>query len=396
MANTQQKSGASAGAANGLPEPIQDGLGATIMGPHNVPLERENPDLLASPQTDTGTIPNLKFPFSAARNRLLTGGWAREVTALEVPVATEISGVDMRLKPGAIRELHWHKQAEWAYMLAGRCRITVIDPEGRNFIDDLGVGDLWFFPSGYPHSIQGLAEGCEFVLVFDDGNFSENNTFLLTDWFKHTPRSVLAKNFGVSEAAFANLPTDPDYQRYIFNGKVPPPLAQDAVRSPAGTAPQAFSYHMLAQDPIKVSGGQVRITDSSIFPVAKTIAAALEEVEPGGMRELHWHPNADEWQYWIGGKGRMTVFAASGKARTFDYQAGDVGYVPRTMGHYVENTGDEALRFLALFRSDHYADVSLAQWLALTPPELVQAHLNVDDQTMAAVSKNKDKPLFVK
>ncbi len=396
MANIQQKSGAGAGSANGLPQPIQDGLGATILGPHNVPLERENPDLLASPQTDTGTIPNLKFSFAAARNRLLTGGWAREVTALELPVATEIAGVNMRLTPGGIRELHWHKQAEWAYMLAGRSRITIIDPEGRNFIDDLGMGDLWFFPSGYPHSIQGLAEGCEFVLVFDDGNFSENNTFLLTDLFKHTPRSVLAKNFGVSASAFANLPTDPDYQRYMFAGKVPPPLAQDAVRSPAGTAPQAFSHHMLAQEPIKVSGGQVRITDASIFPVSKTIAAALEEVEPGGMRELHWHPNADEWQYYVGGKGRMTVFAASGKARTFDYQAGDVGYVPRTMGHYVENTGDEALRFLALFRSDHYADVSLAQWLALTPPELVQAHLNVDDQTMAAVSKNKDKPLFVK
>jgi oxalate decarboxylase len=269
MANTLQ----SRAAHDGRPEPIQGNLGATILGPRNVPLEQENPDLLVSPQTDTGTIPNLKFSFSAARNRILTGGWAREVTALELPVATEISRVNMRLTPGGIRELHWHKQSEWAYMLAGRSRITIIDPEGRNFIDDLGVGDRWFFPSGYPHSIQGLEEGCEFVLVFDDGSFSENNTFLLTDWFKHTPRSVLAKNFGVPESAFANLPTDPDYQRYMCAGKVPPPLAQDAVRSPAGAAPQAFSHHMLAQKPI---------TDSSIFPASKTIAAALEEVGPGG------------------------------------------------------------------------------------------------------------------
>lgn len=395
MANTVQNPSVEA-APDGRPEPIQGNLGATILGPHNVPLERENPDLLVSPQTDEGTIPNLKFSFAAARNRILTGGWAREVTALELPVATEISGVDMRLKPGGIRELHWHKQAEWAFMLAGRCRITCIDPEGRTFIDDLGVGDLWFFPSGDPHSIQGLEEGCEFVLVFDDGNFSENNTFLLTDWFKHTPRSVLAKNFGVSEAAFANLPTDPDYQRYMFNGKVPGPLATDAVQSPAGTVPKWFSHHMLAQEPIKVSGGQVRITDSSNFPAATTIAAALLEVEPGAMRELHWHPNADEWQYYLAGQGRMTVFASSGKARTFDYQAGDVGYVPRAMGHYVENTGDETLTFLALFRSPHYADVSLAQWLALVPPELVQAHLNVDQQTMAAISARKDKPLILK
>jgi oxalate decarboxylase len=397
MANTlQQRRGGKGTDSNGLPQPIQGNLGATIMGPHNVPLERENPDLLTSPQTDHGTIPNLKYSFANARNRILTGGWSREVTDRELPIATELAGVNMRLKPGGIRELHWHKEAEWAYMLAGRCRITLIDQDGRNFIDDVGVGDLWNFPSGLPHSIQGLEEGCEFLLVFDDGHFSENETFLLTDWLKYTPRSVVAKNFGLPASAFDNLPTEPDYQRYMFAGKVPPPLAQDAVKSPAGTVPQSISHHMLAQKPIKVAGGQVRITDSSNFPVSTTIAAALVEIEPGGMRELHWHPNADEWQYYISGQGRMTVFASSSKARTFDYQAGDVGYVPRAMGHYVENTGDETLTFLEMFRSNRFADVSLAQWLALTPPELVQAHLNVDQKAMAAISARKDKPVVVK
>jgi oxalate decarboxylase len=89
----------------------------------------------------------------------------------------------------------------------------------------------------------------------------------------------------------------------------------------------------------------------------------------------------------------MTVFASAGKARTFDYQAGDVGYVPFAMGHYIENTGNETLRFLELFRSPRFADVSLNQWMALTPPELVQAHLNLDEETMAAL--RKDKPIVV-
>src|SRR5262249_53004717 len=195
------------------------------------------------------------------------------------------------------------------YMLAGHARITAVDQDGRNFIDDVGMGDLWNFPAGIPHSIQGLEEGCEFLLVFDDGNFSENETFLLTDWLKHTPRAILAKNFGVPASAFANLPTDPDYERYIFAGKVPGPLASDTVHSPAGGVPSTFSHRMLAQEPTKVAGGRARVTDSSNFPVASTIAAALVEIEPGGMRELHWHPNADEWQYYIGGQGRMTVFA---------------------------------------------------------------------------------------
>lgn len=374
---------------DGGPQPIRGERGASIMGPRNVPIERENPDLLASPETDAGTIPNLKFSYSAARNRLTTGGWAREVTVRELPIATTLAGVNMRLKPGGIREMHWHKEAEWAYMLAGRARITAIDPEGRNFIDDVGAGDLWNFPAGVPHSIQGLEEGCEFLLVFDDGNFSENETFLITDWFMHTPREVLAKNFGVPKKAFDNLPSDIDHTRYVFSGKVPVPLAHDAVRSPAGAARTSYSYRMLEQPPIKGPGGQARVVDSTNFPAASTIAAALVDVEPGCMREMHWHPNNDEWQYYISGRGRMTVFASSGKARTFDYQAGDVGYVPFAMGHYIENTGDERLCFLELFRSPRFADVSLNQWMALTPPELVKAHLNLDDETVAALRKDK-------
>jgi oxalate decarboxylase len=374
-------------------EPIRDGVGASILGPRNVPLERENPALLASPSTDAGTIPNLKFSYAAARNRLLTGGWSREVTVRELPIATQLAGVNMRLKPGGIREMHWHKEAEWAYMLAGSARITVVDQEGRNFIDDVGVGDLWNFPSGIPHSIQALGEGCEFLLVFDDGSFSENETFLITDWFAHTPRDVLAKNFGVPESAFAHIPLDGDHSRYIFDGTVPGPLAADAVSAPAGTVPTRFSHRLLAQPPVEISGGRVRIVDSSNFPAATTIAAALVEVDPGAIRELHWHPNNDEWQYYISGRGQMTVFASSGKARTFDYQAGDVGYVPFAMGHYVENTGDEPLRFLEMFRSDHFADISLAQWMALTPRELVKAHLNLDDETMDAIAAAKDKPI---
>ena len=378
-----------------LPQPMRDGVGATIMGPHNVPLERENPHLLASPDTDAGTIPNLKFSFSAAHNRLLPGGWSREVTVRELPISTTMAGVNMRLKPGAIRELHWHKEAEWAYMLAGSARITAIDADGRNFIDDLGVGDLWNFRAGLPHSIQALADGCEFLLVFDDGAFSENETFLLTDWMVHTPLAVLAKNFGVTEDALANIPKDPDHERYIFNGEVPPALANDVVQGPAGTA-MRMTHRLLEQEPAEVPGGRVRIVDSSNFPAASTIAAALVELDPGAMRELHWHPTNDEWQYYISGQAQMTVFASSGHARTFDYQAGDVGYVPFAMGHYILNTGTEPVRFLEMFKSPRYADVSLNQWLALTPPELVKAHLNLDDATTAAVTADKKKQLIVR
>ncbi|HEY4383658.1 MAG TPA: oxalate decarboxylase family bicupin [Ktedonobacteraceae bacterium] len=372
-----------------IPQPMRDGVGATDPGPRNSALDRQNPDLLTPPRTDSGTVPNLKYSFSMSHNRLQDGGWAREVTVRELPISTTLAGVNMRLKPGGIREMHWHKPAEWAYMLNGRARITGVDGEGRNFIDDVGVGDLWYFPSGIPHSIQGLEEGCEFLLVFDDPNFSENSTFAISDWFLHTPKDALAKNFGVSESDLATIPS---HELYIFQSKVPGPLAADRVTSPAGTAPKSFSYHLMAQEPMRSKGGTVRIADSTTFPVSTTIAAALAEVEPGGIRELHWHPNNDEWQYYIEGQGRMTVFASGSVARTFDYQVGDVGYVPFAMGHYIENTGDTPLRFLELFRSSYDADISLNQWMALTPPELVRAHLNLNQNMMNALHKER-KPI---
>jgi oxalate decarboxylase len=182
---------------NRAPQPTRGNEGGTDPSPRNVALDRQNPDILTPPSTDSGTIPNLKFSFGLAHSRLLTGGWTRQVTVRELPIATTLAGVDMRLNPGGVRELHWHKQAEWAYMLNGRARISAIDQDGRNFLDDVGVGDLWNFPAGLPHSIQALEEGCEFLLVFDDGNFSEDSTFLISDWFTHTPKEVLAKNFGV-------------------------------------------------------------------------------------------------------------------------------------------------------------------------------------------------------
>jgi oxalate decarboxylase len=368
------------------PEPIRGKDGASDPGPRNVVRDRQNPDMLRPPETDRGTIPNLRFSFSDAPMRLEEGGWTREVTARELPAATTLAGVNMRLKPGGVRELHWHKQAEWSYMLDGRARITAVDPEGRNFVDDVDVGDLWYFPAGIPHSIQGLEKGCEFLLVFDDGAFSENSTFLISEWFAHTPRDVLAKNFGVQESDFDNLPRS---ERYIFQSRIPGPSQDDRVAAPNGPVPLRFSHRLLSQDPVRSPGGTVRMADSSNFPAAKTIAAALVEIEPGAMREMHWHPNNDEWQYYIEGDARMTVFAGEAKARTFNYHAGDVGYVPFAMGHYVENIGEGPVRFLEMFKSDRFAGMSLNQWMALTPPELVQDHLHLNRNMMSALHKQK-------
>jgi len=366
---------------------------ASDPGPTNPALDTANPDSNNPVITDAGGVQTFKYPFSFAHKRLHEGGWSREVTQRELSVSKTLAGVDMRLTAGGIRELHWHTAAEWAFMLYGTARITCIDADGKSFVTDVKENDLWFFPPGIPHSIQGLApDGCEFLLVFDDGNFSEYETVLLSDWMAHTPRDVVAKNFGVSQKALANLPKK---ELFIFQAAVPGSLEEDrrVAAAKLGASPIDFAFRTMQAPPVmRNNTGEVRIIDSKNFKVTTT-AAAVVTLKPGGLRELHWHPNADEWQYFFAGKGRMTVFATGGRARTMDFETGDVGYIQKTLPHYIENTGTTDLKFLEMFKASVYQDLALSAWLTHTPPELVAAHLNLDKATLDAIPK--DKPLIM-
>ncbi|THV07830.1 oxalate decarboxylase [Dendrothele bispora CBS 962.96] len=369
------------------PTPERNQLGASILGPSNIPIELENPDLLAPPTSDHGSVDNAKWPFSLSHNRMQTGGWARQENIGVMPIAQAMASVNMRLEAGAIRELHWHKTSEWAYVLKGTTQVTSVDSQGRNFVANVGPGDLWFFPPGIPHSLQATdddPDGSEFILIFDDGAFSEDATFLLTDWLSHVPAEVIQKNFQASPGAFDHIPAQ---ELYIFPAA--PPQGATAPESPQGQIPQSFVFQLSQMNATQLSGGSVKIVDSTVFPVSTTIAVAEVTVEPGAMRELHWHPTQDEWSFFLSGEGRVTIFASQGNARTFNYQPGDIGYVPAAMGHYVENTGNSTLRFLEIFNTDRFQDISLNQWLALTPPDLVKAHLALDDDTIAHLSKTK-------
>jgi len=267
-------------------------------------------------------------------------------------------------------------------------KITAINQDGQVFVDTVGPEDLWYFPAGMPHSIQATNEdpnGSEFLLVFDQGDFSDDDTFLLTDWMAHVPMEVLAKNFQLPESAFSRIPSQ---QLYIFPGVSPAPN-EPAPVSATGVVPESFSYHLSQVPATPLSGGTIKTFDTRTFKIAETIVGALVTVQPGGIREMHWHPTQPEWDYILTGQARMTIFAAQETANTFDYQAGDIGYVPPTYGHYIENTGNTTLKYLEIFNSNLVQDISLQQWLALTPPDLVKAHLGFSDATIDHLNKTK-------
>jgi oxalate decarboxylase len=219
--------------------------------------------------------------------------------------------------------------------------------------------------------------------------FSEDNTFLLSEWVAHTPKDVLSKNFNLDKAALAKLPTD---SMYIFPADLPKSLAQDraAVGGQKVQSPVQYTFKMASMVPqFRTSGGETRIVDSHNFPASKNIAAAMLTIKPGAMRELHWHPNASEWQYYIAGKGRMAVFSPVGSARTVDVRANDVGYVSATAGHYIENTGNTDLVALEMFKAHEFVDVSLNNWIRHLPPEMVTSHLRLDANTTRSIPSEK-------
>jgi oxalate decarboxylase len=362
-------------------------------GQENKPLLDENPNSNMPPPTDHGDVGPIWYSFDLVHKRVEEGGWTHQVTERELPSSKDLTGVNMRLTRGSYRELHWHTANEWAFMLNGNARVTVLNPDGTIFIDDVSKGDLWYFPAGFPHSIQGLGpgDGCEFLLVFDDGMFSEDGTFLISEWVAHTPPEILAKNFGLDKSALTKLPTK---DLYIFPGTVPGSLAQDraTVGGRSVESPIRYTFKMEAMAPTKkTAGGEVRVVDSHNFPAAKNIAAGLVTIKPGGMRELHWHPNASEWQFYIAGKGRMTVFMPVDRARTMDFNANDVGFVPPVAGHYIENTGDTDLVFLEMFKADEFLDVSLNNWIRRLPPQMVTEHLNLDEATIKKIPAEKQE-----
>jgi oxalate decarboxylase len=310
------------------------------------------------------------------------GGNAREASAIEFPASTGIAGVSMRLAPGGMRELHWHANAaEWGYVVSGRCRTTLIHPSATWATEDHDTGDTWYFPRGYGHMIQTLGdEECHFILAFDNGFFSENATFSVSDWIARTPPEIVAKSLGMDAGALGELP---DHEVYMASGPVPPDPLPAPGAGAERPAPEGHRYPLLATEPRRFAGGSLRIVSSHEFPISRTMTSAFLELQPGAVREMHWHPNSDEWQYVLAGSARMTVFASLGKAATAELAAGDVGYAPMGYGHYIESTGDEPCRMLLAFNSGTYEEIGLSGWVAANPREVVATNLGLSGEAAA-------------
>ncbi len=337
------------------------------LGPTDYAFKNNAPDpLLAGPE-----LPTFKFALEKSTGRVRDGSFGKEATVEQLPISKGLAGVSMQLQPGVMREMHWHATAaEWAFVIAGNCRTTVVDPQGNSETNDFEPGDVWYFPRGHAHVIQCLGnEPCHFILIFDNGYFSEFGTFSVTDWLGHAPAALLAKNFGVLESEFAKFPRE---EVYFAKGEIPPSQPASPLQGDGPRPPHSHKYRLLGQPPHSTyAGGREWRVGMEEFPVSETMTGVVLELEPGALRELHWHPTSDEWQYVLSGQLSVTLFGSHGRFRTETLAGGDVGYVPQGYGHSIENVGSEPARILIAFNTGHYEAIDLSQWIAGNPAYLL-------------------------
>jgi oxalate decarboxylase len=371
---------------------IAAGMTAGMVGTRRI--EAGDPSFMNNvpdPLVSGKDLPTFKFALEKSKGKVIGNSYGKEATVEQLPISKGIAGVSMKIEPGAMRELHWHATAaEWAFVIEGRTRTTVIDPQGYAETNDFGPGDVWYFPRGHAHMLECLGDKpTHFILIFDNGYFSEFGTFSITDWLGHIPKVLLAKNFGLPESTFDGFPTKEVY----FARGAAPPEKQSIPLQGRKLPPQTHKFELLEQDPHALyKGGREWRVDSSRFPISKTVTGVVLDLEPGALRELHWHPTADEWQYLIEGKISVTMFGSDGRYRTETLEKGDVGYIPQGYGHSIENVGDKPCRALIGLNTGVYEAIDLSQWIAGNPLDVLATNFG---KPAALFEKFPRKDVFI-
>lgn len=196
------------------------------------------------------TLPSFRYRLEQQPPHTSCGGLVRGASVRQFPVSQGIAGASMRLQPGCLRELHWHTTAaELGYVVSGSCHTTVLSPDGAA-TDTFGPGDVWYFPRGWGHSIQGTGPSeCHFILIFDNGAFAEDHTLSISDWLAHTSLAVVSQSLGLGMEWTAKLPKG---ETYFAEATVPDDSFARATPRAKPTLSTTHRYPLGAQQPPRV------------------------------------------------------------------------------------------------------------------------------------------------
>ena len=151
-----------------------------------------------------------------------------------------------------------------------------------------------------------------------------------------------------------------------------------------------FSYNLEASEPQSFTGGTLRTATSTNIPALEGFSIFSESIDPGALRELHWHSNCHELSYCLSGEGTIGIHSPKGDSATFSINNGSVSFVPLGYAHYIQNSGSEPLRMIIAFTNEQPQKFDLSMALPWVPGELIAQTLSVPPGTIPMLPQQGD------
>jgi oxalate decarboxylase len=331
---------------------------------------------------------SFKYQLEASVPQQFEGGTSRTVTQQNISSLKNLAIYSLQIEPGCLRELHWHPNAgELGYCLQGRGTMGVFSPAGDHATFDIGEGSVSFVPKGYFHYIRNT--GPETLRVVAGFTNEVPEHLDLSESLEAVPRELLAETFGIATEAFPDLPKRGDR----FMVKMGAPAIADTIGSNGRSAIQPSKPYTCSLEqtaPRVYEGGTINELGVTEIPHLEGITVFSLHGAPRSLREPHWHPNAGELNYCVGGRAQIGVVAPNGKQETFVVEPGDVAFIPENYFHYIASISDEPMHFLVFFSNVRPNHIGLAQTFDWFAPELIAASFGVDQQVIAGLPKVGD------
>ena len=315
-------------------------------------------------------------------------GSIRRLTGDAFPILERLSIKRLVLEPGAIREPHWHADAdELAYCSAGDVLVSILDSADVFASFTVGAGEMFHVQSGSLHQIENIGEAAaELIVVFSN---AAPEDFSLHGAFGAMSDAVLGNTYGLPAADFARLPRDTgsaDLIRGIGAPTVPP----------NARLPDPHKFSLEAQQPaLDYPFGNARLARSQVWPVLRRLSMYSLRIGTAGMREPHWHPETAELGYVHQGEARMSILDPDGSVDTYCLRPGDAYFVPRAYPHQIEVIGDEDIHFLVFFDQPTPGDIGYRGSASAISPRAMASVFGVSTEELPSFPFTPVDPLIV-
>ena len=334
------------------------------------------------------TSPHVRSLIAAAAQHESELGSIRRLAKDAFPILERISIKRLVLEPGAIREPHWHADAdELACCIAGDVLVSILDSADVFASFTIGAGEMFHVQSGSLHQIENVGEvAAELIVVFSN---SAPEDFSLHGAFGAMSDAVLGNTYGLPAADFARLPRDtgsPDLVR-AFGAPVVPDTAG---------LPDPHKFSLEAQQPaLEYPFGNARLARVQVWPALRQLSMYSLRITTAGMREPHWHPQTAELGYVLRGEARMSILDPDGSVDTYYLRAGDAYFVPRAYPHQIEVVGDEDIHFLVFFDQPTPGDIGYRSSASALSSRALASTFGVSEEELPSFPFTPADPLIV-